>query len=52
MKNSSTYGKTLLTPGDNEEQRSIGMLQVTASQRVGHNLATEQQQQWKDFKMS
>ena len=33
------------TPGDSEGQGKPGMPQSMGSQRVGHNLATEQQQQ-------
>ena len=33
------------TPGDSEGKGKPGMLQPTESQRVGHNLAIEQQQQ-------
>ena len=32
------------TLGDHEGQGSLGMLQFMGSQRVGHDLATEQQQ--------
>ena len=33
------------TLGDSEGQGSLGVLQSMGSQRVGHDLATEQQQQ-------
>ena len=36
------------TPGDSEGQGSLGVLQSMGSQRIGHDLATEQQQlSWK-----
>ena len=33
------------TPGDSEGQGSLPVLQSMGSQRIGHSLATEQQQQ-------
>ena len=36
------------TPGDSEGEGSLGVLQYMGSQRVGHDLATEQQQSRKD----
>ena len=31
------------TPGDGEGQRSLAVMQSMGSQRIGHNLATEQE---------